>query len=231
MVSLGQMCHYSGFHNYRLPLSFFVSQNLMKSYKRFTNNWKIELLSFLFSILRDLSKVQQNLGYCPQFDALYDELSAREHLYLYASLRGVPYHEQKTVVDWALAKLDLTEYADKMSGTYSGGNKRKLSTAIALIGQPPVIFLVGTALFCCHDVTVNCCYYLLIRAMSFSEFNSLRPSDAIWRHRSGSTLAQVMACCLTAPSHYLNQCWLIISKVLWHSSEGNFIRDTSATIH
>ena len=40
-------------------------------------------------------------------------------------------------------------------------------------------------------------------------FNSLRPSDAIWRHRSGSTLAQVMACCLTAPSHYLNQCWLI----------------------
>ena len=43
--------------------------------------------------------------------------------------------------------------------------------------------------------------------------NSLRPSDTIWRHRSGSTLAQVMACCLTAPSHYLNQCWLIISKV------------------
>ena len=43
--------------------------------------------------------------------------------------------------------------------------------------------------------------------------NSLRPSDAIWRHRSWSTLAQVMACCLTAPSHYLNQCWLIISKV------------------
>ena len=67
--------------------------------------------------------------------------------------------------------------------------------------------------------------------ISFAIFNSLRPSDAIWWHRSGSTLAQVMACCLTAPSHYLNQCWLIISKVLWHSSEGNFIRDTSATIH
>ena len=61
--------------------------------------------------------------------------------------------------------------------------------------------------------------------------NSLRPSEAIWRHRSGSTLAQLLACCLTAPSHYLNQCWLIISKVLWHSSAGDFIRDTSATIH
>ena len=41
--------------------------------------------------------------------------------------------------------------------------------------------------------------------------NSLRPSDAIWWHRTGSTLAQVMACCLTAPSHNLNQCWLIIN--------------------
>ena len=41
--------------------------------------------------------------------------------------------------------------------------------------------------------------------------NSLWPNDAIWRHGSGSTLAKVMACCLTAPSHYLNQCWLIIS--------------------
>ena len=53
--------------------------------------------------------------------------------------------------------------------------------------------------------------------------NSLWPSDDTWQHRSGSTLVQVMACCLTAPSHYLNQCWLIISKVLWHSPEGIII--------
>ena len=54
--------------------------------------------------------------------------------------------------------------------------------------------------------------------------NSLWPSDTLWWQRSGSTLGQVMACCLTAPSHYLNQCWLIISKVLWHSSEGIIMR-------
>ena len=45
--------------------------------------------------------------------------------------------------------------------------------------------------------------------------NSLWPGDTIWRHGTRSTLDQVMACCLTAPSHYLNQCWLI-SKVEWH---------------
>ena len=48
---------------------------------------------------------------------------------------------------------------------------------------------------------------------------------------SGWTLAQVMACCLTAPSHYLNQCWLTISMVHWHSCESSFTRDTSAIDH
>ena len=51
--------------------------------------------------------------------------------------------------------------------------------------------------------------------------NSTWPSDAIWWHRTRSTLAQVMACCLTAPSNYLNQFWLISSEVLWYAPEGN----------
>ena len=60
--------------------------------------------------------------------------------------------------------------------------------------------------------------------------DSLWLSEAIWRPRSGSALAQVMACCLTAPSHYLNLCWLIINEVQGQSSEGNFTRDdTSVT--
>ena len=58
-------------------------------------------------------------------------------------------------------------------------------------------------------------------------FNSLWPSDVIWWHRNGSTLAQSMACCLTAPSHCLNQ-YSFISKAQWHPSEGNFKRNTSA---
>ena len=55
--------------------------------------------------------------------------------------------------------------------------------------------------------------------------------NPIWRQRSGSTLAQVMACCLTAPSHYLNQCWLIIRKVQWYSSEDNLTSHISAINH
>ena len=54
--------------------------------------------------------------------------------------------------------------------------------------------------------------------------NSLWPSDAIWWHRTGSTLAQVMACCLAAPCHYLTQCWLLISVVFFR---GQFHRKCS----
>ena len=72
---------------------------------------------------------------------------------------------------------------------------------------------------------------LLTRWASIWTMPSLWPSDTIWRHKSGSTLAHVMACCLTAPSHYPNQCWLFTRKVQWHSSECNFTRDTSAISH
>lgn len=51
----------------------------------------------LFSIRRDLQKVQQYIGYCPQFDALYDELTAREHLVLYSRFRGIPLKEEEKV--------------------------------------------------------------------------------------------------------------------------------------
>ena len=60
------------------------------------------------------------------------------------------------------------------------------------------------------------------------EVNPFGPSDAMWWHSSGSMMAHATACCLMAPSHYLNQCWLIISRVQWHSNEDNFIRNTSA---
>ena len=62
-------------------------------------------------------------------------------------------------------------------------------------------------------------------------FNSLWPSYVVWWHRTESTLAQVMACCLMAPSHYLNQYWLIISKSQWQSPDSNFTRNTSAINH
>lgn len=48
-------------------------------------------------MLKDLLQVQQSLGYCPQFDALFDELTAREHLQLYTRLRGIAWKDEARV--------------------------------------------------------------------------------------------------------------------------------------
>ena len=61
-------------------------------------------------------------------------------------------------------------------------------------------------------------------------FNSLWSSCTIWQHWSLSTLAQVMTCCLMAPNHYLNQCWLLISEVMWYQHGSNFTVNTQYTI-
>ncbi|XP_069482200.1 phospholipid-transporting ATPase ABCA1-like isoform X2 [Ambystoma mexicanum] len=94
-----------------------------------------------YSILTHMREVHQNMGYCPQFDAIDDLLNGREHLEFYARLRGVPEEDVRKVAEWGIQKLGLVKYASKSAGTYSGGNKRKLSTAMALIGCPAIIFL------------------------------------------------------------------------------------------
>uniref|UniRef100_A0A672IQI6 ABC transporter domain-containing protein n=1 Tax=Salarias fasciatus TaxID=181472 RepID=A0A672IQI6_SALFA len=94
-----------------------------------------------YSILRDIKKVQQRIGYCPQFDAVLDHMTGRETLSMYARLRGIPEKYVSGCVENVLRSLLLEPHADKLVRSYSGGNKRKLSAGMALIGGPPVIFL------------------------------------------------------------------------------------------
>lgn len=94
-----------------------------------------------FSIATQLTQVRQHIGYCPQFDALIDLMTGREILTMFAKLRGLKDESVADTVEELLEMLLLEKHADKLSQTYSGGNKRKLSTAIALIGGPSVIFL------------------------------------------------------------------------------------------
>ncbi|KAM4813631.1 LOW QUALITY PROTEIN: ATP-binding cassette sub-family A member 17-like [Urocitellus parryii] len=93
------------------------------------------------SISSDLGKVRQWIGYCPQFDALLSFMTGRETLVMYARIRGIPERHISSCVDQILEDLVMFVYADKLVKTYSGGNKRKLSMAVALIGDPAVIFL------------------------------------------------------------------------------------------
>jgi ABC-type multidrug transport system ATPase subunit len=84
----------------------------------------------------------QSIGFCPQHDALWGKLTPRQHLRLYACIRGCPSNELAGAVDSVLDEVGITEkdvYTEKLSG----GNKRRLMLAIASIGRPELIFLDG----------------------------------------------------------------------------------------
>nr|XP_024376526.1 ATP-binding cassette sub-family A member 1-like isoform X3 [Physcomitrium patens]XP_024376527.1 ATP-binding cassette sub-family A member 1-like isoform X3 [Physcomitrium patens] len=93
------------------------------------------------SVLSKLPASQKQIGYCPQFNPLLDLMTAREHLHMYASLKGVPSQSVRKVVTDLVQAVGLEKYVDQLAGSYSGGNKRKLALCIAMIGDPAVLFL------------------------------------------------------------------------------------------
>ncbi|CAL8371002.1 unnamed protein product [Arctogadus glacialis] len=82
-----------------------------------------------------------NIGYCPQVDALDNLLTGKEHLYFYARIRGISKREIDGVVNHLLKKLELVSHRDAVTEGYSCGTRRKLSTALALIGHPQILLL------------------------------------------------------------------------------------------
>lgn len=68
-------------------------------------------------------------------------LTVSEHLWFYAKLKGVPPNKRAGIVEKAIRELNLKDHKYKQAGTLSGGNKRKLAVAIALLGNPPIILL------------------------------------------------------------------------------------------
>jgi ATP-binding cassette subfamily A (ABC1) protein 3 len=84
---------------------------------------------------QQLNGILQSIGFCPQFDSVMPKLTGRAHLELFAEIRGLPKEKAPSIVDALIKMINLTKYADRPCGKYSGGNKRKLSLALALIGK------------------------------------------------------------------------------------------------
>ncbi|XP_038405465.1 ATP-binding cassette sub-family A member 17-like isoform X9 [Canis lupus familiaris] len=93
------------------------------------------------SIRSHIREVRQSVGYCPQLDTLLNYMTGRETLVMFARIRGIPERHISACVEQVLDDLLMYTFANMLVRTYSGGNKRKLSTGIALLGEPSVIFL------------------------------------------------------------------------------------------
>ena len=92
-------------------------------------------------ISKDFNKVRNLIGYCPQFDTIFEFLTVYENLEFYGIIKGAKKEKLNGIIEALINEMNLIKFKDKISGTLSGGNKRKLSVAIALICNPPIILL------------------------------------------------------------------------------------------
>lgn len=86
-------------------------------------------------------EILSNIGYMAQSDALYEMLTGYENLEFFGKMKGVSAKELKKEIEYIAEIVDLTDDLKKLVSNYSGGMKRRLSLAIALIGSPELLIL------------------------------------------------------------------------------------------
>jgi len=94
-----------------------------------------------FDVMKQSEAVRALLGYMPQAFSLYPDLSVMENLKFFADINGVPAREQKNRIDELLEFARLTEFTSRRSENLSGGMRKKLALACALIHKPKILLL------------------------------------------------------------------------------------------
>lgn len=94
-----------------------------------------------FDILTEIENVRRSFGLCPQHNILFDDLTVAEHLEFYTSLKGLNMNQMEAETNRYLQKLELQPKVNSLTKTLSGGQKRKLSVALALCGNNKVVLL------------------------------------------------------------------------------------------
>lgn len=85
--------------------------------------------------------MMDKIGYMAQSDALYDELTAEENIKFFSSMYKLSKSKQKERINEVMRLVNLSDHLKKQVKQYSGGMKRRLSLAIALVHEPPILIL------------------------------------------------------------------------------------------
>lgn len=92
-------------------------------------------------IRKDFNNIKKLIGYCPQTNSIFDYMSVEENIWYFARIKGIPKDRRDELCNRVIKQLDLSSSRKKLAGTLSGGNKRKLCVAMAIVGSPPIILL------------------------------------------------------------------------------------------
>ena len=94
-----------------------------------------------FDVETQSDQVRQLIGLAGQSAAIDEKLTARENLELFGRLYKIPRAERRRRTEELIGQFDMAEFADRVSGTYSGGERRRLDVVAALVANPPALFL------------------------------------------------------------------------------------------
>ncbi|MEX1286487.1 MAG: ATP-binding cassette domain-containing protein [Acidimicrobiia bacterium] len=94
-----------------------------------------------YDVATQPEQVRQLIGLAGQSAAVDEKLTARENLELFCRLYKIPRRERRWRVEELIERFDMTEFADRVAGTFSGGQRRRLDVVAALVADPPALFL------------------------------------------------------------------------------------------
>ena len=94
-----------------------------------------------YNVKKDLNKIKEMIGVCPQQAAIYKFLSGRENIELYGNLYAIDKKVLKERIDELLEAVDFTEQSKRKAKKYSGGMLRQINMLMALISDPDILFL------------------------------------------------------------------------------------------
>ena len=93
------------------------------------------------SILKNIERTYEYIGYCPQFDLLWEDLSVENTLLFYSRMKNKEEYKINSMVEKILEDVKLIKFRKYLVRELSGGMRRRLSLGVALIGEPPIVFL------------------------------------------------------------------------------------------
>ncbi|XP_075034209.1 ABC-type organic anion transporter ABCA8-like isoform X2 [Mixophyes fleayi] len=99
------------------------------------------IYNYDLSNMSHLEHIHKRVGFCPQFDVKFDPLTVKENLKVFAKIKGIPPRNVDHEVHKVISDLQLTDVENLEANKLSGGQRRKLTLGIALLGDPQVLLL------------------------------------------------------------------------------------------
>ncbi|EPQ05004.1 ATP-binding cassette sub-family A member 10 [Myotis brandtii] len=101
----------------------------------------VTVYSNKLSEMADLENISKLTGICPQYNVQFDYLTVRENLRLFAKIKGIPPQEMEQEIQRVVLELQMDSIEDVLAQNLSGGQKRKLTFGIAILGDPQIFLL------------------------------------------------------------------------------------------